>query len=65
MKRITYKDASGNWVISCNRFLNYIEFKLPAHLKGEAVDRLAEIENILGDNYDLKELRNKAGKMNI
>lgn len=44
MERITYKDASENWTISCYRFENYIKLKLPAHLKGEAVDRLAAYE---------------------
>lgn len=45
MKRFTYKDASGAWVVSCNRFFNYIKLKLPAHLKGEAVNKLAQYEN--------------------
>lgn len=30
-----------------------------------ALKRLADIEDILGCEYDLKELRNKAGKRNI
>lgn len=45
MKRLTYKDAVGNWVVACNRFWNYIKLKLPAHLRGEAIDRLAKYEN--------------------
>lgn len=57
LKRLSYKDASGNWVIACNQFWNYIKLKLPAHLKGNAVDRLAQIEDILGDTYDLGRLR--------
>ena len=57
MKRITYKDAAGRWVIACNKFWNWIENKLPAHLRGEAVDRLAAIEEILGDEYDLDKLK--------
>lgn len=57
MKRITYKDAAGRWVIACNKFWNWIENKLPAHLRGEAVDRLAAIEEVLGDEYDLDRLR--------
>ena len=44
VERITYKDASENWTISCHRFENYFKLKLPAHLKGEAVDRLAAYE---------------------
>ena len=44
MKRFTYKDASGNWVVACNRFWNYLKLKSPAHVKGEAVDRLAAYE---------------------
>ena len=67
MKRITYKDAAGRWVIACNKFWNWIENKLPAHLRGEAVDRLAAIEEVLGDEYDLDRLRDlveadKAGR---
>lgn len=45
MERLTYKDASGNWVVACNRFWNYLKLKFPAHIKGEAVDRLAAYEN--------------------
>lgn len=67
LKRLSYKDASGNWVIACNQFWNYIKLKLPAHLKGNAVDRLAQIEDILGETYDLDQLRelveaDKAGR---
>ena len=57
MERFTYKDASGNWVIACNRFYNYLKLKFPSHVKGEAVDRLAAIEDIIGDDYDLERLR--------
>lgn len=68
LKRLSYKDASGNWVIACNQFWNYIKLKLPAHLKGNAVDRLAQIEDILGETYDLDQLRelveaDKVGKI--
>lgn len=45
MERFTHKDADGNWVVSCYRFWNYLNLKLPAHLKGEAIDRLAEYED--------------------
>lgn len=45
MKRLTYRDASGNYVIACNQFFNYLDLKFPAHIKGEAVDLLAEYEN--------------------
>ncbi len=44
MERLTYKDASGNWVVACNRFWNYLKLKFPAHIRGEAVDRLAAYE---------------------
>ena len=45
MERLTYKDASGNWVVACNRFWNYLKLKFPAHIRGEAIDRLAAYEN--------------------
>lgn len=45
MERLTYKDAFGNWVVACNRFWNYLKLKFPAHIRGEAVDRLAAYEN--------------------
>lgn len=43
-KRMTFKDASGNWVIACNHFEDWVEHKYPAHIHGEAVDRLAAFE---------------------
>lgn len=46
MERLTYKDASNNWVIACTSFWHWFENKLPAHIKGEAVDRLADYENL-------------------
>lgn len=60
MKRLTYKDAAGRWVIACNRFWHWFEHKYPAHIRGEAVDRLAAYEDILGDDYDLDRLRELA-----
>lgn len=45
MERLTYKDASENWVVACNRFWNYLKLKFPAHIRGEAIDRLAAYEN--------------------
>lgn len=44
MKRMTFKDASGDWVIACNHFEDWVEHKYPAHIHGEAVDRLAAFE---------------------
>ena len=66
MKRITYKDSSGNWVLACSKFDNYIKLKYPAHLKGEAVNRLAEYENIgtVEEFYELKQAE-KEGRLKI
>ena len=45
MKRLTYFDG-GKWRLQIG----------DTEYSGEAVDRLATIENILGDEYDLDEL---------
>lgn len=57
MERFTYKDASGNWVIACNRFWNYLKLKFPAHVKGEAVDRLAAYEDTGLEPQDIEKIR--------
>lgn len=56
MERFTYKDASGNWVIACNKFWNYLKLKLPAHLKGDSVDRLAAYENTGLEPQEIKQI---------
>lgn len=66
--RITYQDASGNWVIACNRLDNWVELKYPAHIRGEAVDRLAAYENSCVEPEDIlagKELAEIACAMDL
>jgi len=50
MDRLTFKDATGKWVVSSNKFDNWFENKLPIHLSGEVVNRLAELENTIENN---------------
>ena len=45
MKRLTYRDSAGRWVVACNRFWQWFEHKYPAHIRGEACDRLAAYED--------------------
>lgn len=52
MERLTERDAHGNW-----RIKRFTEI-LPAHW--QACNRLAAIEDILGDEYDLDRLRELA-----
>lgn len=49
MERLTERDAHGNW-----RIKRFTEI-LPAHW--QACNRLAAIEDALGDEYDLERLR--------
>lgn len=52
MERLTKRDKNGNW-----RIKRFTEI-LPAHW--QACNRLAAIEDILGDEYDLDRLRELA-----
>lgn len=52
MERLTERDAHGTW-----RIKRFTEI-LPAHW--QACNRLAAIEDILGDEYDLERLRELA-----
>lgn len=52
MERLTERDAHGNW-----RIKRFTEI-LPAHW--QACNRLAAIEDILGEEYDLARLRELA-----
>lgn len=52
MERLTERDAHGNW-----RIKRFTEI-LPAHW--QACNRLAAIEDILGEEYDLDRLRELA-----
>lgn len=54
MKRLTYKDASGEWVVSCTRFFNYTKF--PKKVSGEAVDRLAAYEGTGLEPQEIKDI---------
>jgi hypothetical protein len=54
MERFTHKDAAGKYVITSNNFNNWYELKLPVHLSGKAVDRLAELENKIEENGEQK-----------
>lgn len=57
MERMTYKDASDRWVIACNRLWHYFENKYPAHIRGEAVDRLAAYEDTGLEPEEIAKLR--------
>lgn len=61
MERLTYKDASDRWVIACNRLWHYFENKYPAHIRGEAVDRLAAYEDTGLEPEEIAELAQRCG----
>lgn len=54
MKRLTQKDENG-WYLTGDGI--YIDCGVPEKFRGEDIDRLAAIEDILGDDYDLDRLR--------
>ena len=54
MKRLTLKDENG-WYLTGDGI--YSDWGEPEKFRGEDIDRIAAIEDILGDEYDLEELR--------
>lgn len=54
MERFTFKDAGGRWVVPCNKFWHWVENHLPAHICGDAVDRLAAYENTWLEPEEIK-----------
>ena len=59
MKRLTLKDENGCFLTDKTATVTWNSLIGENRYRGEAVDRLAAIEDILGDEYDLEEL-NKA-----
>ena len=57
MKRLTQKDENGYYLTGDGI---YSDWGVPEKFRGEDVDRLAAIEDILGDEYDLDRLRELA-----
>ena len=53
MKRLTQKDESG-WYLTGDGI--YSDWSVPEKFRGEDIDHLAAIEDILGDEYDLDKL---------
>ena len=54
MKRVTQKDERGYYLVGDGI---YSDWGVPEKFRGDDVDRLAAIEDILGDDYDLDRLR--------
>ena len=50
MKRLTQKDENGFYLTGDGI---YSDWGVPEKFRGEDIDRLADIEDILGDEYDL------------
>lgn len=57
MKRLTMKDENGYYLTGDGI---YSDWGMPEKFRGDDVDRLAAIEDILGDEYDLDRLRELA-----
>ena len=57
MKRLTQKDENGFYLTGDGI---YSDWGVPEKFRGEDIDRLAAIEDILGDEYDLDRLRELA-----
>ena len=57
MERVTQKDECGYYLVGDGI---YSDWGTPEKFRGDDVDRLASIEDILGDEYDLDELREMA-----
>ena len=57
MKRLTNKDKSGYYLTGDGI---YSDWGVPEKFRGEDIDRLAAIEDILGNEYDLDHLRELA-----
>ena len=56
MERVTQKDERGYYLVGDGI---YSDWGVPEKFRGDDVDRLAAIEDILGDEYDLDRLREK------
>ena len=54
MKRLTQKDDNGYYLTGDGI---YSDWGVPEKFRGEDIDRLAAIEDILGDEYNLDRLR--------
>ena len=54
MKRLTKKDDRGYYLTGDGI---YSDWSVPEKFRGEDIDRIATIENILGDDYELDRLR--------
>lgn len=57
MERATQKDERGYYLTGDGI---YSDWGMPEKFRGEDIDRLASIEDILGDEYDLDRLRELA-----
>lgn len=57
MERVTQKDERGYYLVGDGI---YSDWGVPEKFRGDDVDRLASIEDILGDEYDLDRLRELA-----
>lgn len=58
MERVTKKDADGHYYMSGDGIFS--DWGVPEKFKGEDVDAVGTIEDILGDTYDLDRLRELA-----
>ena len=56
MKRLTLKDENGCFLTDKTAAVTWNSLIGENRYRGEAVDRLAAIEDILGDEYDLKDI---------
>ena len=56
MKRLTLKDENGCFLTDKTAIVTWNSLIGENRYRGEAVDRLAAIEDILGDEYDLKDI---------
>lgn len=60
MKRLTMKDENGYYLKDKSATITWNSLIGENRYRGEAIDRLADIEDILGDEYDLDRLRELA-----
>lgn len=58
MKRLTMKDENGCFLTDKTATVTWNSLIGENRYRGEAVDRLAAIEDILGDEYELDDLKN-------
>ena len=56
MKRLTMKDENGYYLKDKSATITWNSLIGENRYRGEAIDRLAAIEDILGDEYDLDRL---------